>query len=30
MTYVLVIYVLNLKNFAKFAINLLLLEIVKL
>ena len=30
MTYVLVIYVLNLKNFAKFAINLSLLEIVKL
>ena len=30
MTYVLVIYVLNLKNFAKFAINLWLLEIVKL
>ena len=30
MTYVLVIYVLNLKNFAKFAINLLLLDIVKL
>ena len=30
MTYVLVIYVLNLKNFAKFAINLLLLEIVRL
>jgi len=30
MTYVLVIYALNLKNFAKFAIYLLLLEIVKL